>query len=273
MVGVPGRSKACTTCKKRRIQCDLDRPTCGQCTRSKRDCSYPAKHIFVHHEGNHKTVYRKEDRSPTTEALKPSSDVSQLPDDGSVRLTEQDTVTIFRPFGTLTALSQRWLAEASDAPVTLLSTDQNVPRPWTYTISAFAGSVHALNSAPLSCYTAWIGRRRRERYLVEASRRLYIEGLKEVQAAVNDPASALRDETFGACLALIVYEALECPDRSRTGFSAHVAGCARIVKMRGAGMHQHGAAHDLFRAFRYIAVSRSLLCQACCLDETLTLCL
>ncbi len=60
---------------------------------------------------------------------------------------------------------------------------------------------------------------------------------------------------LGACLGLIIYEALECPDRSRTGYAAHVAGCARIVKMRGTSMHQTGAAHELFRTFRYIAVS------------------
>ena len=93
---------------------------------------------------------------------------------------------------------------------------------------------------------------------MDASRRLYVEGLKEVQQAVDDTKTALKDETFGACLALILYEALECPDQSLMGYSMHVEGCLRLVRMRGASMHRDGAAHNLFRAFRYIGVCISL---------------
>lgn len=73
-----------------------------------------------------------------------------------------------------------------------------------------------------------------------------------------NPRKALLDETFGACLALIIYEALECPDRSQRGYDVHIDGCSRLVKLRGARMHQDGAAHNLFRAFRYIDVGRCL---------------
>lgn len=69
-----------------------------------------------------------------------------------------------------------------------------------------------------------------------------------------NPRKALLDETFGACLGLIIYEALECPDRSQRGYDVHIDGCSRLVKLRGARMHQEGAAHYLFRAFRYIDV-------------------
>ncbi|KAK5175406.1 uncharacterized protein LTR77_000545 [Saxophila tyrrhenica] len=251
MVGVPGRSRGCSTCKQRRVKCDQEKP-CGQCTKAKRECLYPQNHIFVHHEGNHKTVYRKSDKDRTVKksglpAPTPTSDTPCLPPKSFTSLA------ILQPIGTLSVLKQQFLSEACSKEL-LQSRELNAPKPWTYSLSTFAGSVYALNSAPLSCYTAWIGRRNREPWLVEASRRLYIQGLKEVQAAINDPTTALRDETLAACLTLIIYEALECPDRSRSGYAAHVAGCARIVKMRGPSMHQHGAAHQLFGAFRYIAL-------------------
>ena len=130
-------------------------------------------------------------------------------------------------------------------------------RPWTLAITAFGDSAHALNSAPLACYASWAGRRDKDPYLVEASQRLYVQGLREVQQAVNEPGTALRDETFGACLALIIYEALECPDRSYRGYNVHVEGCSRLVKLRGASIHQDGISHNLFKAFRYIDVCLS----------------
>ncbi|OAA72849.1 C6 zinc finger domain protein [Akanthomyces lecanii RCEF 1005] len=48
MVGVPGRSKACNTCLKRKIKCDLAKPFCGNCAKSKRICGgYARKTAYV----------------------------------------------------------------------------------------------------------------------------------------------------------------------------------------------------------------------------------
>jgi hypothetical protein len=241
----------------------LKQPECGQCVRSQRECNFGKKHVFIINEfGGHKTKYRKSNSQLNDERVN-DEDGSRVPAGSrsppkypteSSPHSKRTECAIARPVSTLTPLKQQLLAEANSH--TLIQTgNELVPRPWTFTLSAFAGSIHALNSAPLSCYTAWIGRRNNEPYLVEASKRLYIQGLREVQDAVNNPSTALLDETLGACLALIIYEALECPDRSRIGYSYHVDGCARIVKLRGALMHQEGAAHNLFLAFRYIGVS------------------
>ncbi|KAK3373063.1 hypothetical protein B0T24DRAFT_529285 [Lasiosphaeria ovina] len=48
MVGVPSRSKACSTCKRRRKGCDLVRPACSQCRALGIDCGgYDRDLIFV----------------------------------------------------------------------------------------------------------------------------------------------------------------------------------------------------------------------------------
>ncbi|KAK9326070.1 hypothetical protein V1517DRAFT_370602 [Lipomyces orientalis] len=41
MVGVAGGSRGCSTCRRRKIKCDLHAPVCGQCVRSRRQCSGP----------------------------------------------------------------------------------------------------------------------------------------------------------------------------------------------------------------------------------------
>ncbi|KAH7386901.1 hypothetical protein DE146DRAFT_186573 [Phaeosphaeria sp. MPI-PUGE-AT-0046c] len=38
MVGVPGRSKGCQTCRKRRVKCDEGKPVCNRCTRAGFEC-------------------------------------------------------------------------------------------------------------------------------------------------------------------------------------------------------------------------------------------
>ncbi|KAK0623982.1 hypothetical protein B0T14DRAFT_191973 [Immersiella caudata] len=48
MVGVPGRSKACVTCRRRRKGCDLKRPACTQCSKAGLQCgSYEPPRVFV----------------------------------------------------------------------------------------------------------------------------------------------------------------------------------------------------------------------------------
>ena len=240
------------------IQCDLQGPVCGPCVKSKRKCDFCQKHIFViNDEGSHETIYRKQPGEPKRSPYitRPCRDTT-----GPGNLNQADCVTTWevipRPIGTLTALKQQLLGSAFSSG-TLQSQDQYTRRPWTLALTGFADSIHALNAGPLASYALWVGRQSQEPYLIEASRRLYVQGLKEVQEAVNDTASALRDETFGSCLALIVYEALECPDAGPNGYSSHVDGCSMLVKMRGASTHQDGIAHNLFRAFRYVAVCKS----------------
>ncbi|KAK4182549.1 Sterigmatocystin biosynthesis regulatory protein [Podospora australis] len=48
MVGVPGRSKACVTCRKRRKGCDFARPACNRCKQAGLVCGgYDTPRVFV----------------------------------------------------------------------------------------------------------------------------------------------------------------------------------------------------------------------------------
>ncbi|KAL4965968.1 Zn(II)2Cys6 transcription factor domain-containing protein [Aspergillus stella-maris] len=48
MVGVPGKSKGCGTCRRRKKGCDLQRPACGQCRKSSLFCTgYERATIWV----------------------------------------------------------------------------------------------------------------------------------------------------------------------------------------------------------------------------------
>ncbi|EFX02891.1 fungal transcriptional regulatory protein [Grosmannia clavigera kw1407] len=61
MVGVPGRSKACATCRRRKKGCDLKRPSCTQCRRAGLECGgYERGRIFVHSTHNHPLRFSRE---------------------------------------------------------------------------------------------------------------------------------------------------------------------------------------------------------------------
>ncbi|ENH72158.1 hypothetical protein FOC1_g10006531 [Fusarium oxysporum f. sp. cubense race 1] len=48
MVGVAGRSKACHTCRQRRIRCGAEKPSCSNCLKSGRPCAgYHKAQVFI----------------------------------------------------------------------------------------------------------------------------------------------------------------------------------------------------------------------------------
>ncbi|KAI0443782.1 hypothetical protein F4803DRAFT_514181 [Xylaria telfairii] len=52
MVGIP-KVNRCEHCKRRRVKCDEDWPTCGTCYRARRVCSGPPRSVKFVHNGDH----------------------------------------------------------------------------------------------------------------------------------------------------------------------------------------------------------------------------
>ncbi len=110
-------------------------------------------------------------------------------------------------------------------------------------------------AAPLACFAAWRGRRDGNATLISASHQLYIRALRETQVALYDPQIVLADSTLAACNALGLFEALECPDRSISGYQWHRDACCRLVQLRGPAAHVDGFGHILFLSIRPFGVS------------------
>jgi len=107
----------------------------------------------------------------------------------------------------------------------------------------------------LAISTAKLGRANDDSVLVRESLNLYAQGLVELQKALWDPELMYRDETLGACMALAMYEMIECPAATRFGYLSHHNGCTRLVQLRGPQAHVSGLGHQIFRSFRTQAVS------------------
>ena len=164
-------------------QCDVKGPPCGPCVRSNRACGFPQKHIFVlNDENSHKTIYRKkttrEQIESSYERTDPSIDTNSDHHGGIKRVSDiRSTEVVHRQFGTLTAIKQQLLEHACVGKLRVTHETYR-GRPWTMAIAAFADSPYALNSAPLACYTSFLGRCNSDLHLVEVSQRLYVQGLR-----------------------------------------------------------------------------------------------
>lgn len=64
-----------------------------------------------------------------------------------------------------------------------------------------------------------------------------------------------RDETLAACMALAMYEMMECPSGDKSGYMSHCNGLNTLVRLRGPNAHVEGLGHRVFLAFRVHAVS------------------
>jgi hypothetical protein len=77
---------------------------------------------------------------------------------------------------------------------------------WLVLVPDLPELTKALDTAILALSTARLGRSNNDQRLILESRRLYGEGLKDLQRALWDPKLMYRDETLAACMALGIYE-------------------------------------------------------------------
>ncbi|KAM5386109.1 hypothetical protein AU210_014088 [Fusarium oxysporum f. sp. radicis-cucumerinum] len=76
----PRRSKGCLTCRKRRVKCDEQRPTCERCSKGFHPCKYDDNLVFVNHlHDAAKTVRPEDPESRSLNALIQREDFKQIP--------------------------------------------------------------------------------------------------------------------------------------------------------------------------------------------------
>lgn len=130
---------------------------------------------------------------------------------------------------------------------------------WLLMLADLPTFTKALETSILAVCTAKLGRLQNIPILVKESNRLYGQGLWELQKALWDPRLMYKDETLAACMALSMYEIIECPAENQYGWLSHSGGCSRLVRLRGPEAHHTALGHNLFRSCRYSTVCSSTL--------------
>lgn len=138
-------------------------------------------------------------------------------------------------------------------PTTRLGESQ--AKNWMMIIPTLPVIGKALESSILALSTARLGRMRGNDSLVHESLKLYTQGLWELQKALWNPRLMYQDDTLGACMALKMYEVLECPGGTTSAYLSHQTGCDRLIQLRGVQAHTSEFGRLLFSSFRYHGVS------------------
>lgn len=273
MVGVPGRSKGCHACRKQKIACSQERPECFICRKVGRVCpGYQRDRIFVNltppKSDAEATVKQqrylassKQPSRPENRSENPQVNVEEHNCTSTSIQVSRSTAPVLQRSLTIGAYRNQLLGaflsryEARSRP-----SESFAESHWLTAVPARPALSRALDVAAVAFCTAKLGRVARDTGLVTESLSLYSCGLRELQRALFDPSQMYSDDTLGACILLAMYEAFECPSRNQKGYLSHVAGCARLIHLRGPEAHAEGLGHLIFKSFRFIAVGRIPKC-------------
>ncbi|KAJ3494684.1 hypothetical protein NLG97_g3920 [Lecanicillium saksenae] len=241
MVGVPGRSKACNTCLQRKIKCDLGKPICDNCTKSKRICGgYVRKTAYVFsdnvaiadgaaddgtliYQGRWKATVR---RAPVSAYGADPLSASRRP-----RFQWQNDVLpgaafdIGVPdFGALDCqrvpmMPSLWqqlhhvFMSAYMPRIGMTSADKAgyVTGNWMMQLQSHSSALPALQMSIAAFASAQIAHDHNDRNLLAQSMQFYLKSLEHLRNAIANPTTRLSDDTLAACLALGIYELTEKP--------------------------------------------------------------
>ncbi|RAL10249.1 Zn(II)2Cys6 transcription factor domain-containing protein [Aspergillus homomorphus CBS 101889] len=253
MVGVAGKSKGCNTCRARKI---AQRPACARCTRSNRVCGgYERNRVFVMIQpgAKKKHVYLKSSPSPSESPteIPPSSVETLTPapagdDQALYSFTERAPAykLLQRQNEShnlvLSFLANCFPAEWSTSP----------SRSWITLLAGLPTEIKALEVSSAALAAAAVGHKFNNPALVHYSHSLYTRGLQQLQHALWNRRLAQDDATLAACMALSLYEAMECPNAGSEGYFGHCQGLLALVEARGIEAHCSGPGHQLFLGVR-----------------------
>ncbi|KAI0445741.1 hypothetical protein F4803DRAFT_506268 [Xylaria telfairii] len=236
MVGVPGRSKGCSTCRKRKKGCDRGRPTCTQCFNAGLECGgYQRDIVFLNHTQVTKAaavpvVYRKESPKRSGHSLAGITDIA-LPNGLAQTAYIEKYISIFLtdylPEGrSLTGPSRDWIEIAHG-----LHTSSKATQLSLLSLGLFAAgeTQYALQS--------------------------YCFALRKLQTSLSVPCQTQNDSTLATCQLLSLFEIFHGADDNvllqGRKWHSHLSGLLAIIQARSPSAYQSGASHQLFVAGRY----------------------
>ncbi|KAF2817594.1 uncharacterized protein BDZ99DRAFT_19666 [Mytilinidion resinicola] len=249
MVGVPGRSKGCKTCRARKKGCDLQRPQCGQCIRSKVMCGgYNRDLTIIQHNPSIPVPRSRTDLSRRT-AAKPRPDQTAL---------HLRAVSSFEP------LPQNLGCSAFETKTFELFWTDFLPRDhrcstqhygipavtqWAKAIEKYSPGCEVLRSAFRAVSTSRIGLTSGNAAMTQQAIELYGRALAQVNRALRDPQQVGRVELVASCKLLAMFEQYNSAKDRRapgTNWIKHVQGVGRLIELRGPQQHCSDDEHIMF---------------------------
>ncbi|OCT49940.1 hypothetical protein CLCR_06997 [Cladophialophora carrionii] len=268
MVGVPGKSQGCNTCRRRKVKCDLEKPHCRRCVSSARQCEgYERYAVFINRgqQGLQKRERLEEVRTPTT------SDPSAL------GIQYANTPLNFSPSprqaNETQLVSSFWETYCASAtrypgptePAWLYRSISSATTP----TAVIAATSMLLKQALLSLAHIRIGRLNDDQALIIRGQQIYGQSLRLMQHALHDPVLAHSDDILVAARCMVLYESFESTSGDMAAWENHILGIARIIHLRGVHRTRDSISRSVLESIRYNVMIVSLMrSTACFLGES-----
>ncbi|KAI8946406.1 hypothetical protein F4801DRAFT_64146 [Xylaria longipes] len=238
MVGVPGRSKGCSTCRKRKKGCDKVRPTCTQCSNAGLKCGgYQRDIVFLNHTQDTKAVpvvYRKEPPERSGHLHGGITDIA-LPNGLAQTAYIEKYISIFL---------MKYLPEGR----CLTANGLGPSRDWI----EIAHELHTSDKAiQLSLLSLGLFAAGQSQYAIQS----YCLALRNLQTTLSVPVRAQNDSTLATCQLLSLFEIFHGADENLLlqgrKWRTHLSGLLAFIQARSPSAYQSGVSHQLFADGRY----------------------
>ncbi|KAK0615154.1 hypothetical protein B0T17DRAFT_619960 [Bombardia bombarda] len=260
MVGVPGRSKGCNTCRKRKKGCDFLRPACRQCLKAGLSCAgYERPRTFVNTTGPGSHAYTAVAATRTTNI--------------NTTITLPDSLA-------RAAYEDRYIAMFWDAYIPLgrdIEPYQAFVNPSWPKVAQNLYPYHAvLRKAVLALGLSTIGRRDRQQWMVHEGLAFYACALKDMLGELRRPERWRSDALLASSEILSLYEILYGKDDGNDSHSlsqvqswlSHNMGTMALLLQRPPEMHTEGNANHIFHSVRmHLAISCLKMRRRCPLSS------
>ncbi|KAL2854266.1 hypothetical protein BJY01DRAFT_43834 [Aspergillus pseudoustus] len=260
MVGVPGRSKACVTCLKRKKRCDLEKPFCGTCRKARVECGgYHRPRIFINNtmEDHNKQLVKKERGASAGTSMSlssgRSSDSSDTDSNRSSPVSGSDAallMSLARSAYQTKYMDLWWRLYLPNGQRLSKVVTSNAMGGWLDAIHELHFKEPVLENALVALSVTAVGKQEGDMYLKEEGRRLYGKALQGMAGAMKDQKRATSDAILTAVRLFSFYESLfgqcEKPAEQARSWQVHNTGDLALVASRSPYSFISGYAHQLF---------------------------
>ncbi|CAJ2501358.1 Uu.00g042110.m01.CDS01 [Anthostomella pinea] len=257
MVGVPGRSKGCETCRRRKKGCDRKRPACSQCVQANVECGgYERQRVFLNRTQDTEATsvmvsYRRQSVvKPVARSQSPSTVVG-LPHMLAQCAYVDKYVGLF-------------LTEyVPGGRISVAGASRYSPCDWIDIVYGLHTSERTVHFALLAVSLCGIGRRDGDKNAMAQGLESYSIALHELTQAIRNSTRATENSIMAASKVLTLFEMLygdECPDElaQSRNWLRHLNGQYALIQARSPHQYRTGASHQLFAAGRYPHLISSL---------------
>ncbi|KAF8863060.1 hypothetical protein BDZ45DRAFT_147613 [Acephala macrosclerotiorum] len=245
MVNVAGRSKGCSTCRKRRVKCDETRPVCNRCLKSGAECDGAKGIAFV------EAKIVKSRRTVKRTAVSPSSSCDSGDTDHKSPITPSlkgNEIEIYicytQKYGLRGALMDLALQEGHLTDVIPAETTTTIPNDRIFQVAILSFSV------------IYFGTQHKQSIITGQGYTMYGAALKQLNQALSDPICYTRDEVILSVIAFALLE-IFIPN-GPSHYLEHMLGLEKLLELRDTNFYLSPKHAELYKVVRYMILFASI---------------